>query len=76
MKCPKSGPWAVAQQLGQLPLWIHEPIWAAAYLLCMILAAIGESGQYGRGVEEGGMGKQDTRRTRRAPPYMLPGESL
>ena len=49
VKCPKSGPWVVAQQLGQLPLWIHEPIWAAAYILCMILAAIGAYSTSSRG---------------------------
>ena len=41
VKCQKSGPWAIAQQLGQLPLWIYKPIWAATYILCIILAATG-----------------------------------
>ena len=43
MRCQKSGPWAIAQQPGQLPLWIYKPIWAATYILCMTLAATGEA---------------------------------
>ena len=37
----QNGSWAVAQELGQLPLWIHGTIWATAHISCMILAATG-----------------------------------
>ncbi len=41
----QNGSWAVAQGLGQLPLWIHGTIWATAHISCMVLTTTGGLGQ-------------------------------
>ena len=33
----KFGSWAVSQELGQLPLWMHGTFWATAHTSCIKL---------------------------------------